>query len=253
MYLYEMALQITYTLKGYDAEGNCIAQSQPVNTTVADSLKALYATSSGDALMRTLITDTLIVGDESAKSMTANYQDSDLAKTNILEGFDISDATQSVTEWNTIDENNEEDANFGEATTCTHRVRRGVSVGKVPYITYFIKDTKGAIDRTKLEFVVSYTQVAGDGTTSQYNKTFNSENTVWSGTAAMIGFDFSDVSIQDGNADITCKIYYDGELKTTNIYSVETYLDSMRNDQTIGKLCVAMMKLGASFRAKAAA
>ena len=249
VYLYGLGLNVQYMLKAYDAEGNYVARSEIVTTSIAGYLKNAFATSS-DSKFRTLITDTLIVGDEAAKNMAAQYTDSDLAKApSILEGFDTSEATPSVDTYNTIDDHDAVDSNWGTDSSCTHRVRKSVTIGKVPYITYFIKDSKKVIDKEKLSFKVSYTKVLGDGSTQLFEETYNSSNTTFVGTATMPGFDFNKIGLQDSNANIVCEISYDGAVVATSTYSVETYLGSMLSDATIGNMCAAMIKLGVSFRA----
>jgi len=234
-------------LRAYDANGELVAVSPTFVQSPANYLKTTFA-GSDNANLRTLITDTLVVGNEAAISMSADYTDSDLYKaTSIIEGFDISEATQTIDTYNSIDEHVAVDANFGDATTCTHRVRKGASIGKVPYISYFIKDSKNALDVNKLAYKVSYTQIDGAGNETPYEKIFTTENTTIN-DAAMIGFNFEEIGLQDSNATIVCEISYDGAVVATSTYSVETYLNSMRNDAKIGGLATALMKLGISFR-----
>lgn len=249
--LYELGLDIDYMLRAYDAEGNLVAISDTFTTSPATYLKTSYGSSS-DAKFRTLVTDTLIVGDEAATNMANSYTDSDLAKaTSIIDGFDISEATATVDSYNTVDEFNSYNADYGSTNKATHWVRKSVSIGKVPFITYRVRDTASALDLEKLAFNVSYTQVSADGTETAYNETFTTANGDISVSSGWISFKFDAIGLQDGDKDIFVEVSYDGTVVCDSTYSVETYLGANMSG-SLGGLATALIKLGISFRAYSA-
>jgi len=245
IYLYEIGLDIEYLLKGYDAEGNLVAVSETFTTSPASYLKTTYA-SSTDSKLRTLIADTLIVGDEAAKAF--GVEGSDLANApSVLEGFDISEATATYGDLNAVDLHNAVDAAYGTATSCAHQARKSVSIGKAPYISYRIKGAS-SLDINKLSFTVSYTQVTGSGgATAPYSKTFTAaDGSVYkSGSFAM--FKFDQVGLLDGDKDLSIVGYYDGAEVFNATYSIESYLGA-NTESSIGGLAVALIKLGDSAR-----
>ncbi len=249
IYLYELGLQVEYMLRAYDAEGNLVAVSEKNSTSPADSLKTLFAQQTNNAKLRTLITDTLIVGDESVKSMAKSYEDSDLAKaTSIIEGFDTSEATQSVMSYNTIDNTTYHDSNYGATSSFTHRVLKSVTIGKVPFLTYRIRDQKGILDLDKFAFKVSYTKVDGAGNETPYSETFTTANSDISLISGWVNFKFDAIGIQDGDKNITIEVTYDGAPVFDSVYSIESYLGSYMSNDTMGDLATAIIKLGISFR-----
>ncbi len=245
--LYELGLEIQYMLRGTNADGNAV-QSPVYTTSVASYFKTLYE-GSDDAAFRTVIVDTLVVGDTAAR--TFGIEGSDLAAApSILEGFDISEATPSVDSYNTVDTHNAIDSDWGDGSTGTHRVAKGVTIGKVPYVSYRIRGAS-SIDLDKLSFTVSYTQITGVGTTEQYSKTFTSADTAnLSKSGSFVIFKFDEVGLGDSNADISFVATYDGAEVFNSTYSIETYLGANTSNETTGDLAVALLKLGASFRVK---
>ena len=249
--LYELGLNIDYKLRAYDAEGNLVAVSQDYSTSAEAFLKTTF-TNSTDSLLRTLITDTLVVGYNSVNGTALNAPDSDLAKApSIIEGFDISEATPSVDSYNQLDEFVSYDSNFGTTSSSTHQVRYSVSIGKAPYIGFRIKDSKSALDLSKISYRVSYTKNEGVGVEVPYQKTFSSENTTINKAGQFITFSFDEIGLQDGNKDIAIELYYDGTKICDIDYSIETYLGSMMSNATVGELTTSLIKLGISFRAYA--
>lgn len=247
IYLYELGLNIDYMLRAYDAEGNLVAISETSTTSAATYLKTTFASSS-DAKFRTLIVDTLVVGDKAASNMSATYPDSDLAKaTSIIEGFDTSEATPSVESYNTVNDFNAIDAAFGSTSSSAHQVRYSVSVaGKVPYIGFRVKGAS-TLDINKISYRVSYTQKYSTGEIP-YDKTFDISNSDIKKAGAFVTFSFAEVGLQDGDKDLAVEIMYDGEKVCDLTYSIETYLGGMMADATVGELATAIIKLGASFR-----
>ncbi len=251
--LYELGLDINYMLRAYDESGNLVAVSETFTISPATYLKNVFEEQASNAKLRTLITDTLIVGDESVKGMAANYADSDLAKApSIIEGFDISEATASVDSYNTINTNQSFNSDFGSASSNRHQVRTSVSIGKAPYITYRVKDSGNVLDLSKLSFKVTYTQVAGDGTETPYDVTFTVDSGAITRSGSWISFKFDQIGIQDGNQDLVVEITYDGEKVYSVTYSVESYLGAAMSDSSIGAISTALIKLGISFRAYSA-
>ncbi|MBE7039041.1 MAG: hypothetical protein E7404_09100 [Ruminococcaceae bacterium] len=240
--LYELGLDINYMLRAYDAEDNLVAVSETFTTSAATYLKTSYE-ASADAKFRTLVADTLIVGDEAVKNTAKNYVGSDLDNApSIIEGFDTSEATATVDTYNTVDAFNSFNADFGSASSATHQVRKSVSIGKVPYITYRIKDANSALDLSKLSVKVTYGE--------NYDVTFTTAThpEAFSKTGSWINFKFDQVGLQDSDKNIVAVFNYDGKAVCDSTYSVETYLGSAMTG-TIADLATALIKLGVSFRA----
>ena len=252
--LYELGLDINYMLRAYDESGNLVAVSETFTISPATYLKNTFETQASNAKLRTLITDTLIVGNESVKGMAANYADSDLAKApSIIDGFDTSEATATIDSYNEVYTNNSFNADFTDASSAKHYVRKpSVSIGKAPYITYRIKDSGSVLDLSKLSFKVTYTQVAGDGTETPYDKTFTVDSGAITRNGTLITFKFDQIGIQDGNQDVLVEITYDGEKVYSVTYSVESYLGTAMSNPSIGSVATALIKLGISFRAYSA-
>ncbi len=248
--LYELGLNFDYMLRAYDENGNLVAQSEVYGTSAAEFLKSLYTTTSSET-MKTLITDTLIVGEEAIKRMKATYPNASIANAaSVIEGFDTSKATASVGTPNSIDEIDckDEEYTFGGATaTYPHALRRSAAVGKAPYLSYRIYNKGGtALDISKLSVRVSFDKY--DGT--QFNQTFTSADGVitHTGTGNWTNVTLSCIPMPDSNKDITIEISYDGDIKTVMTYSIETYLNSVSQDSDLYDLAVALIKLGVGFR-----
>ena len=252
--LYELGLDINYMLRAYDESGKLVAVSETFTISPATYLKNTFEAQASNAKLRTLITDTLIVGNESVKGMAANYADSDLAKApSIIDGFDTSEATATIDSYNEVYTNTSFNADFTDASSAKHYVRKpSVSIGKAPYITYRIKDSGSVLDLSKLSFKVTYTQVAGDGTETPYDETFTVDSGAITRNGALITFKFDQIGIQDGNQDILVEIIYDGEKVYSVTYSVESYLGAAMSNPSIGSVATALIKLGISFRAYSA-
>ena len=249
--LYELGLDIDYMLRAYDAEGNYVAQSPVFSTSALDYLKTSCETSTVEKF-RTVAADTLVVGYEQMRATAVNYPGSDLAEApSIIEGVDLSAATDSidVEKCNTVDLHDDINAAWGTASSCAHQIRKSVTVGKVPYITYRIKDSNKVIDLDKLSFKVTYTQDGGTGADVQYDKTFTTANgDITQASNGWISFKFDEVGLQDSDKEIVCEISYDGEVVATSTYSIESYLVKYL-DGNVGDLFTALIKLGVSFRA----
>lgn len=249
--LYELGLNIDYMLRGYDAEGNLVAVSETFTTSPAAYLKNAFETST-DAEFRTLATDVLVVGQEAVEMMAPSYPDSDLAKAaSILEGFDLSEATVDYATPNDVDEFTSYDANFDTPSSATHRVMKSVSIGKVPYIGFRVKDAKSALDSSKFSFSVSYTSLKLDGSTAAYSKEFDANNTTFSKAGQFITFSFDEIGLGDSDKDLAISLNYDGTKVSDMTYSIETYLSGMTTNASVGEMAIALLKLGTSFRAYA--
>lgn len=249
IYLYELGLDVNYMLRGYN-NGELVAVSPVYTTSAASYLKSVFASSS-DPKFRTLVTDTLIVGASSATNMAASYADSDLANDpSILEGFDTSEATATIDSYNTTNVFNSYNTNF-KNTSSTHQFRTSVQIGKAPSITYSIKDSKAALDLSKLSFHVTYSRVNAAGTTVNFDKTFSAADGSVSLISGWVNFKFDQVGLQGGSTDISTVVIYDGETVCDSVYSVETYLGGQLSG-SLGELAAALIKLGISYRAYAA-
>lgn len=246
--LYELGLNIDYMLRAYDAEGNLVAVSETYSTSAAAFLKKTYS-ESDDAKLRTLIADTLVVGQESVDMMKASYPNSDLADAvSIIEDFDTSEATPSIGECNDVDSFVSYNTNYGTDNTFTHYVRKSVSIGKVPFLAIRTKDADSALDLSKLSYHVTYTSLNLDSTTGTYEKTFTNCSTK---SGQFITFNFEEIGLGDGDKDIFIEVLYDGDKVYDMTYSMETYLSSQTSNASVGGVCTALLKLGAAFRAYA--
>ena len=246
--LYELGLNLTYMLKAYDAEGNCVATSAVATTSPADSLKTLYANNSSNEPLLTAITDTLVVGHES--KLLFQKEGSDLeSAASVIEGFDTSKATPSVDSYNTVNTHNATDAAWGKESTCAHQARISASIGKAPYLSYRIKGAS-SLDINKLSITVSYTQTTGKGATAEYSRTFTSADSDYLTVAgSFITFKFDQIGLLDGARDVTFVATYDGAEVFNSVYSVETYLGANTSNATTGATLMALLKLGVSCRA----
>lgn len=245
--LHELGLNIDYMLRAYDAEGNLVAVSETFTTSAASYLKEQFVKQASNAKFRTLVTDTLVVGYEAIERMAVSYPDSFLAKDleengSIISDFDTSEATKEIPSYNTIDTFNSYNTSY-KTTSSTHQVRKSVAIGKVPYITYRIKDANGVLDLNKLSFKVSYTGATGD-----FNETYTTANGDISLISGWVNFKLYDISIPDGDKDIFVEAYYDGAKVFDTTYSVESYLGTRLSDANIGAVSTALIKLGISFR-----
>jgi len=246
--LYELGLDINYMLRGYDAEGNLIAVSETFTTSAASYLKTAYAASS-DAKFRTLVADTLVVGQESVNMMKASYPDSDIATAaSITEGFDLSEATPSIGTTNSVDTFNSYNDSYGTASSKTHQIRKSVSIGKAPFLAIRTKDSGAVLDLSKLSFRVTYTGLELDGSTRDFDKTYTNCVTK---SGSYITFNFEEIGLGDGDKDLLIEGYYDGKKVYDLTYSMETYLSGMTSNASIGGVSTALLKLGTAFRAYA--
>lgn len=253
-YLYELGLSIEYMMRAYDAEGNLVAVSETFTTSGAQIIKEIYAKQTANPKMQTLLTDTLIVGQEAINSMKIGLPDSDLAKApSIIGDFDISAATQSYESYNTIDEFTSYNDDVSTDKSATHRVIKSVTIGKVPYPTYRVKDTAGVFDLDKFGFRVAYTQVDGAGTETEFDYTYTTANSnAISLVNGYVNFKYESIALQDSNQNITFEFTYDGAPLFTSVYSMETFLGANLTNANTGALMDALIKLGVSFRAYSA-
>ncbi|MBR6509954.1 MAG: hypothetical protein IKT38_05045 [Clostridia bacterium] len=245
--LYELGLNIDYMLRAYDANGELVAVSETFKTSIAKLLADNAADQTKSAAYRTLCVDTLVVCDEVMKNVAKSYEDSDLADAvaagSVLDGVDTSIATQTIEECNTVNEFVSYDPEFLQETS-THQIRSSVAIGKVPYINFRVKDQKNAFDLNKLEVNVKYTSKDSAGE-HPYNKTF-SGSALTDGT--FINCTFDEVGFHDSDKDILFTVSYDGEKKCEWTYSIETYLDGLKDSTNTGAQMTALIKLGQSFR-----
>ena len=244
--LYELGLDINYMLRGYDALGNLVAVSQTFTTSPATYLKSSIAASS-DAKFKKVATDALIVCDEVMKNVAASYPSSDLAKaTSVIAGFDTSNASDSVGEYNTVNSFNSYSSEYTTASAAVHQIRTSVQIGKVPFINFRIGDSKKALDLNKLVVNVTYTSVNSTGP-QVYNKNFTGTS-AFTYAGKYINLTFDEVGLHDSDKDIVFTVIYDGVTVCDLTYSIETYEGANQTSAT-GPVVVALLKLGQSFRA----
>ena len=243
--LYELALNIQYMLRAYDADGNIVAVSETFTTSPATYLKSSLAVSS-DPEFITLATDALIVCEQARFPMAAQYPNSDLdndSKITGLDGVDLDNATQDIGKYNTVNIFDSHDANWGNDASLTHTIRSSVAMEKVPVINLRIKDSAQVLDLSKLSLKVTYTSI---GETEPFVGTYT--NTDFTRSGSYITFAFTNVGLHDSNADITFEFSYYGKKVCDWTYSVETYLGANQSSPSVGDLAVALIKLGKSFR-----
>lgn len=244
--LYELGLDVDYLLRAYDANGNLVAVSETFTTSVAEYLKTNILASS-DAKYKTMATDTLIVCDTVMKNVAVNYPNSDLAKaTSVIDGFDISAASQTVGEYNDVDVFNSYNADFTQASSAKHQIRSSVQVEKVAFINFRIADQNKVLDLNKLVVKVSYTSKDSAGE-HPYSKEFTGTG-AFTYAGKYINLKFDQVGIHDSNKDILFEVTYDGVAMCDWTYSVDTYLGA-NQEASNGTMIVALLKLGQSFRA----
>lgn len=245
--LYELGLNIDYMLRAYDADGELVAVSEIFSTSIASLLADNAADASKSAAYRTLCVDTLVVCDEVMKNVAKSYADSDLADAvvagSVLEGVDMSLATQTISACNTVNNFVSYDDAYLQSTS-THQIRSSVAIGKVPYINFRVKDQQNALDLSKLEINVQYTSKDSAGE-HPYDKTFSGADLT---DAAYINCTFDEVGFHDSDKDILFTVYYDGVKKCEWTYSIETYLDGLKDSENTGAQMTALIKLGQSFR-----
>lgn len=247
--LYELGLEIEYMIKAYN-DGEYVAYAT-YSTTPAAYLITTYGKSS-DAKLRTLIADTLVVGDTAAK--TFGKAGSALAAAeSIIKDFDISEATQSYGTPNSVNNHTATNPAYNTVSGSARRVNLGVAIGKVPYINYRIQNCKD-LDINKLSINVAYTQTTGVGATKAYNYTFTSADAALTKNEnnGLITLKFDQVGLADASKDITFTVTYDGAELCNTVYSIETFLGGKTNDASIGNIAVALLKLSASATAKLA-
>ena len=250
-YLYELGLNFTYMLKAYDSEGNLVAVSKKNVTSAAEQLKLFHAKYSSLPKLQTLITDTLIVGDEAVNSMkNGKDKNSDICTaTSILKGYNTSDRTPSYDSYNTINSFKSFYEGVSTEKTATHRVIQSVQIEKLPFITYRIKDTNSVFDIDKFEFNVSYTKLEGDGSSAEFNETYTTANSkLISLSSGYVTFKFDEIGAQNCDKDLTVTVKYDGKNFFTSNYSIETFLGSQLSNANTGVLCDALIKLGIAFK-----
>ncbi len=262
--LYELGLRIDYQLKAYTGD-ELVAVSAPAFTSPATYLKERYVASLGDSTkdkFRTLIVDTLVVCDKSVAGILLDptFSESALAGADsVIKDFDISEASGDldIDALNSKEIYNTYDSRFGNTNSATNKVAYSVTIGKTPFFGFRVKDTKNALDHTKISFKVSYIQNKGKNPSTNemieepYSMEFTNANTeIVDGS--MITFSFAEIGIQDGNKDVFIEFYYDGEKVSDLTYSIESYLGSRLDSENIGALATALLKLGRSFRAYSA-
>jgi len=232
--LYELGLNYTYRLEGYDSEGNLVAYSATTTSSIAQKLKELAATSEDPALLAT-ITDTLVVGDEAVEYFAIEGSDAANAPS-ILTGFDTSHATASLGTLNTVNDFVAYNDSFGTTSSATYRVYQPtVAIGKVPYISMRIRNAASLGERIAVSFTCG-------------------ENAPVDGTFTVAGSylncTFDAISLIDSNADITFTVTLDGDTAFTYTYSIETYYDNaITNSSATAQISTALAKLGVSARA----
>ena len=244
--LFEIGLDIDYMLRAYDAEGNLVAVSETFTISPATFLKN-SAASSTNVKLKTVVADTLIVGDKAAEYFGTEGSDLANAKS-LVEGYDISAATPNIESYNTINEFISNDTEYGTASTVAHQVRTSVQIGKVPFINFRIADQSKVLDLDKLVVTVSYTSVDSQGE-HPYTFTFTGSDFNYAGK--YINCTFDQVGLHDSNKNILFTVTYDGVEKCSLTYSIETYLGTNLSSASVGALADSLIKLGNSFRAYA--
>ncbi len=240
MMLYELALNIDYKLRGYDAEGNVLAESEKYTQSAVSYLKNnILNVDSSSAELKKVAVDMLVVCEEARIAMAKEGTDLERdSKVSVLEGVDLSLGSQEVGKYDTTN-------NFEAALDAwkSYTITPGVAMEKVPVVTLRIRDGK-ALDESKLSVKVSYTSAATS--VGYVEKTLSGSDLTRSGS--FITAKFTDVGLHDSNAVVSLEFIYDGVTAGTLTCSIEAFLGAKQSDATIGDLSIALIKLGASFR-----
>ena len=240
--LYELGLNIKYYIKCYDAEGNYIARSEYFNVTPSDAIKTLIK--GNNAKLDTALTDLLVICDEAAQLFAPNDTCDLATATSVLVGVDLTKASQSVPTLNAIDNFNATNSAFGTASGSTYRLWMGASVEKVPVLTYRLQDkSTDRIDTSKLVMTITYTSVGG----GDFEQVVSGD--MWVRNGNFIAYTYSNIGLHDSATPISAVVTYNGEAAFTQLYTIESYLNSYLANPTIGDMMVALAKFGTSFRA----
>lgn len=243
MMLYELALDVNYKLRGYDAQGNVTGESILYTTSPVSYLKTsiLGSASVADSVKK-LAVDILVVCEEARKAMAKAGTDLEAdSKITVLDGVDLKIGSEQTLTGECAYTNNFTPIAEGWGTTITSNP--GVSIDKVPVLNARLRDNK-ALDLSKLELRVIYDSVGAAGHVEE-----SLSGDALARATNFINAKFYKVGLHDSNAEITVEYWYDGEHTATLTYYIEAYLYSQKDHATIGKLSIALVKLGESFRA----
>lgn len=246
MMLYELALDVQYKLRAYDGDV-LVAESALASKSAVSYLKNDVLNGTGAGItedLKRVAVDMLIVCEEARKAMaTAGSQLEADSKVSVLDGVDLTLATPEVNKNHNKVNNFDPSADgWGILDTDKYYVKTSVAMEKVPVLGLRITDNR-EFDLNKFNIKVSYTSASSAGYQEE-----NLTGAKLTRSGKFITTKFTNVGLHDSNADITLEFSYDGVVKGTLTYSMETFLGSSLEDPTIGKLAGALLNLGASFR-----
>ena len=246
MMLYELALDVQYKLRAYTGDV-LVAESALASKSAVSYLKNDVLNGTGAGItddLRTVAVDMLIVCEEARLALATAGSDLERdSKISVLEGVNLSLATPEVNKNHNKVNNFDPSADgWGILDTDKYYVKTSVAMEKVPVLGLRITDNR-EFDLNKFNIKVSYTSASSAGYQEE-----NLTGAKLTRSGKFITTKFTNVGLHDSNADITLEFSYDGVLKGTLTYSMETFLGSSLEDPTIGKLAGALLNLGESFR-----
>ena len=236
--LYSLSVPISAVLYCKDADGNVIAYSNTFSSTLTDLLKSLYANAKKNnrTAMATAITDTLVAGNEAVLYFTSSKQDSDYAKLESpIANFDTSDATQELGELNAV--------NVPYDGTGDASVTLGAGVSASPFINLYLSNLPDGSDINSYSVEFSYPTV-----TENKTSVTNGVDMLPSADNSRYYSYLRTLPIYSSNADVTIKVYKDGNQLGTAHYSFEQFVSLKKDDSRMGAVVTALGKLGQSFR-----
>ena len=221
--MYELDLNVTATVKAYDAEGNYVAYSNAYTDTPLALLKDTYNTSSSTAF-KTVVTDMLNLGTAAQKyfgSNSANASNELLVKFNsnpINKDFDQTYASEEMPELTLA--NSITWAENSPLTSADVTFRPSVNFAGTPTLGYIIMDTKDQFDVNDIKLDVSYTAVYPTSFAGLKEASFTGEAFVAPSTKVTTAT-FNKMTLTDSNQIITAKLYYKDQLVLTSTYTVD--------------------------------
>ena len=257
--LYELNLPVVAVVCGYDANGNLVAVSNPMDNNITDFIWNLYNASTATDTQKTFYVDMMNMASEAQTYFSSQKSGCDLAGVqlpNAKFAFDQSVATPALPEYDlsTMPNSLTNNPNSTVSTT-TYGLLRSLSIATgSPVIAYNIKNAnsakRGKLDMSKLVLEVSYTNGYGNLVSKTVTGSTATDTTdPWVPFSTYLTYTFSDCSLYDTNKAVTAKFIYDGVEMYTDVYSVETFIASNSSDASAGAILTSIGKFGVSARA----
>ena len=257
--LYELNLPVVAVLCGYDASGNLVAVSNPMDNNITDFFWNLYNASGATAVQQTFHVDMMNLASEAQTYFAGKKSGCGLESVqlpNAKYAFDQSKATQSLPDYDlsTMPDALQVNSN-STVNTTTYGLLRSLSLATgSPVIAYNMKNAnsskKGKLDMNKLVLEVSYTNGYGNLVSKTVTGSTATDTTdPWVPFSTYLTYTFSACSLYDTNKTITAKFTYDGVEMYTSVYSVETFIANNYGNESEGPLLTSIGKFGVSARA----